>query len=309
MNSRNESSRIALHGCASRNAHATAVPRWLDGGSGKGTHRRFRRTAWLLPVLALLALSGTAAQDAPLEDDSEDVIVLTPFCVTASEDTGYASSQTRSPAQPRFRGGETMDRPNVPIALIRRADAVVIEFALSNSADKQERRNEELTESVEAVAKAIKNVSGLRFENREVQLLSGNRQRSIIGKGGVVTSFANFAVFAEMDSETRLFERVKQVRGIVSAARLAGGTKAIDGPVGLFVRRPDESRKELLAKIFEDLETVRKGLGGDFEVLVSGLAGPVRVRSCSENEVELWIDYSFVVRSVREIEARKEERR
>ncbi len=186
---------------------------------------------------------------------------------------------------------------------------MVIEFALSNSADKQDRRNQELTDSADALAKLIKSTPGLRFENREVQLASGNRQRSIIGKGDIVTSFANFAVFAELNPEMRLYERVKQVRSLVSSSTLSGGTKVIDGPVALFVHRPNDYRKEVLAKIFEDLEQVKKGLGSDFEVLVSGLSGPMRLRSCSESEVELWIDYSFTIRSVRELAAKMPEKK
>jgi hypothetical protein len=125
----------------------------------------------------------------------------------------------------------------------------------------------------------------------------------------VVTSFANFAVFADLNSEVRLFDRVRQVRSLVSAARLAGGTRVLDGPVGLFVKRPNETRRELLAKIFADLEVVKQGLGTDFEVQVTGLNGPVQLRSCSESEVELWLDYSFGIRSVREIETKKAEKK
>jgi len=257
----------------------------------------------LLPMVLMSAPGGLQAQAEATSEESEDVVSLSPFCVSSSEDRGYIPASRI--AQPRFGSDNNGGVPSVPITLIRRADAVVIEFALSNSADKQDLRNKELTDSVDALAKEIKTIPGLRFENREVQLMSGNRSRSIIGKGGVVTSFANFAVFADINAETRLYERVKQVRGLVSAAKLIGNTKTIDGPVGLFIKRPNEMRKDLLAKIFADLELVKKGLGTDFEVLVSGLAKPVQLRSCSENEVELWLDYSFTIRSIRDLEAKK----
>ena len=254
-----------------------------------------------MPLFLLVTPHGLNAQAETPAGESEEALVLSPFCV---EDRGYVRARDSAPVQPRF-GNDSGGVPNAPITVIRKADAVVIEFALSNSADKQDARNKELTDSVDALAAEIRAIPGLRFENREVQLMSGNRSRSIIGKGGVVTSFANFAVFAELSAETRLYERVKQVRGIVSAAKFTGATKVIDGPVSLFIKRPNETRKELLAKIFEDYEQVKKGLGADFEVLVSGLAGPVRLRSCAENEVELWLDYSFSIRSVRELEAKK----
>ena len=271
---------------------------------------------WLILPLLLSAspLALRAQEDAPAEETGEEVVVLSPFCVDASEDRGYAAANTLSGTrlnvipQPRF-GAVTSGAPKGPITLIRRADAVVIEFALSNSADKQDRRNQELTNSVDALAQKIKGTAGLRFENREVQLASGNRTRSIIGKGGVVTSFANFAVFADLTADVRLYERVKQVRNLVSTSPLIGDTKLIDGPVALFVRRPNDYRKEVLARVFDDLEQLKKGLGSDFEVLVSGLAGPMRLRSCSESEVELWIDYSFTIRSVRELTAKTAEKK
>ena len=259
----------------------------------------------LLPLVLMSAPGGLQAQSEVPSEESEDAVILSPFTVSASEDRGYAATKSFQQIQPRFGGDNNGGVPGVPITLIRKADAVVIEFALSNSADKQDLRNKELTESVDALAKEIKAIPGLRFENREVQLISGNRQRLIIGKGGVVTSFANFAVFAELSADTRLYERVKQVRTLVSAAKLIGSTKVMDGPVALFIKRPNELRKDLLAKIFEDYEQVKKGLGAEFEVLVSGLAGPVRLRSCSESEVELWLDYSFTIRSIRELEAKK----
>ncbi len=281
---------------------------------------------WLVaPLFALCGVTGLVGQpSAPDQGEAEETVVLSPFEVTAVDSRGYAAATTLagnrintslrdvgsavSVVTPEFlRGSVAPSAPQVPITLIRRADAVIIEFALSNSADKQDLRNKELTDSVDALAAQIKAAPGLKFENREVQLMSGNRSRSLIGKGGVVTSFANFAIFAELGDDTRLYERVKQVRALVSAAKLVGGTKVIDGPVALYLKRPNDLRKELLGKIFDDLETVKKGLGDNMEVLVTGLNAPIRLRSCSEREVELWIDYGFTIRSVYELSLRGQE--
>jgi hypothetical protein len=270
-----------------------------------------RRTGLLLVPAFVLLLAAfppcflrAQEKSSSYETDSGESLELSPFMVTTAEDRGYVSASSR-PVGPRFQNNGTSAVPTVPVTLIRQADAVVIEFALSNHADKQEVRNQELTAAVDAIAAGLKAIPGLRFENREVQLASGNRTRSIIGKGGVVTSFANFAVYAEIGGDVRLYERVKQVRALVSGTPLKGETKIIDGPVALFLKRPNENRAELLAKIFADLEVVKKGLGSDFEVLVTGLSGPVQLRSCSENEIELWLDYSFTIRSLREMESKR----
>lgn len=84
---------------------------------------------------------------------------LSPFVV---EDRGYATKSVLQ-AQPRFGNDSGGNMPNVPITLIRPADAVVIEFALSNSSDKQDIRNKELTDSTEALAREIRAIPGLRF--------------------------------------------------------------------------------------------------------------------------------------------------
>ena len=273
-------------------------------------HRRYALKPWIIaPLVVLCGATGLVGQaPAPDQGEAEEAVVLSPFEVTSVNDRGYVATSTLAGTRIVAAANATAQpMPSVPITLIRRADAVIIEFALSNSADKQDQRNKELTDSVDALAAKIKETPGLRFENREVQLMSGNRSRSLVGKGGVVTSFANFAVFAELGDDARLYERVKQVRALVSAAKLVGGTKVIDGPVALYLKRPNDLRKELLAKIFDDLETVKKGLGENMEVLVTGLNGPIRLRSCSEREVELWIDYGFTFRSVYELKVRERE--
>ena len=244
--------------------------------------------------VALCLLARVAAAHAQSSDDGE-IIALSPFEVTSEESRGYRAADTLAGNQD----------PNLPVTLIKPAEAVVIEFALSNGADKQEARNKELTNSIEALGKAVKGVPGLKLENREVRLTTGDRRKSIVGKTGVVTSFANIVVLAELSGDVRLYDRVKQVRDLIDGAKLSGDTKVIDGPVGLFIRRPGQYRQELLTKIFEDLELVKKGLGPDFEVLVSGLERGVQLRACSERELELWIDYNFTIRSIRELDAKK----
>lgn len=255
----------------------------------------------LRPLLVLVSLTFVSAARAQ-SDEAGEIVELSPFEITFGEDRGYKALPSNARVRPP---AADVPLPTVPVTLVKRADAIVVQFALSNSADKQDARNKHLASSIDAIAAAVKTVPGLKLEHRQVQLASGDRRGSIIGKGGVVTSFANIAIFAELSSEMRLYERIKQIRDAVDATKLVGDTKLMDGPAGLYLKRPNEYRKELLAKIFEDLELVKKGLGGDFEVLVSGLSQGTKFRPCSETELELWIDYSFTIRSVRELEAKR----
>lgn len=271
-------------------------------------------------LTALVLLPATILPGQTSSD--EEVVELNPFQVSSEEDSGYKAASTLAGTRIRtdlkdvvsgisvvtaeFLKDTGAAVPSVPITLVKKADALVIQFAIAATADKAEARNAELNSYIAAITKAVQAAPGLRFEPREVYLASADRKRSVIGKGGVVTSFAHFVVFAELSEQSRPYQRVKQVRDLLTGLKIdTQSAKLMDGPVGLYIRRPSQYRTELLAKIFEDLESVRKGVGPEFEVQLTGLSAGVRMRTCSETDVELWIDYSLTVRSIREIEAKK----
>jgi hypothetical protein len=144
----------------------------------------------------------------------------------------------------------------------------------------------------------VQKVPGLRMEQREVRFVSGNRKVISFGKSAQ-TSHANIVIFADIDPAMRLADRTKQVRDLLDQIKFTPQTKLLDGSVGLYLKNPSSYRREILQKIFEDLEFVKKGLGTEIEVLPSGLNQAVKLRACSETEIELWIDYSFAITSVR----------
>jgi hypothetical protein len=148
-------------------------------------------------------------------------------------------------------------------------------------------------------------VPGTRVEQREVRFTGGDRRVFSVSRGGATTSFASLLVLADLPEGARVADRVKQIRDVLSSTKLTGQTKYSDGSVGLYVRNPDQHRREILQKIFEDVQFMKKGFGDEFEILPTGLNGRVRMRVVSESEIELWIDYSFSFRSLRELDAAK----
>jgi hypothetical protein len=290
-------------------------PTWLNGNVGPKNSMYYKTVLFATLILLPSMLRSQSPSD-------EEVVALNPFEVTSESDRGYQASSTLagtrlttqikdvgsaiSVVSAQFLQDTGPAIPDLPVTVIKNADALVIQFAIATTGDKAEERNSQINTYIESVAKAVQAVPGLRFEPREVYLASADRKRSIIGKGGVITSFAHFVVFADFSNGIRPYQRAKQVRDVLAGLKIdSATTKLIDGPTGLYIRRPSQYRAELLTKIFEDLETIKKGLGSDFEVLVSGLQSGVKIRACSETEIELWIDYSFQVRSIREIEAKK----
>jgi hypothetical protein len=254
-------------------------------------------------VTCLLAFAPSMVGQGS-EPESEDLIVLSPFEVNTSEDVGYTAASALAAA--RMATGlvdpnAAARTPNVPITITKRAEALAVSFALTNLGDKQERRNAELYASVESLRATVAKTPGLRFEHREVRFASGNRSKLSIGRNGATSSYAAVIIFADLPPGTDVVKTVKLIRDTVQQAALQGQTKIIDGVVGLYLKNPAKYRREILDRIFEDIDALKKSLGSEFEVLPSGLNQPVRARICSETDVELWLDYSFSIRSIRDL--------
>lgn len=259
--------------------------------------------------LILVLVTSLPAVFAQSEDsETEDVVELSPFLVDASPSEAYHAASSLAGARlatPLIDPATATIPPPVAVSITKRAEEVAIQFVLSHSGDKQEVRNRELYASLESIEAAVKNAPGLRMEQREVRFTGGNRRLFSTAHGGAPVSFASLVIFADLSPEACIVDRVKQVRDLIQSTKLAGQTKTADGSVGLYVKHLDHYRREILQKIFADLEFLKQGLGPDFEVRPSGLNQRVRARIASETEIELWIDYSFTIQSVRELAGAK----
>jgi hypothetical protein len=252
-----------------------------------------------LPALIIALALAPLPSFAQSESAEEEVLILSPFEVSGPSNSNYSTVSTLAGSR---LGSQVVDNwvaePTVPITIVKKADAVAIQFVLSNASDKQEVRNQELYAAVRGVQNALQKVPGLRMEQREVRFVSGNRKVLSFGKGAQ-TSHANIVIFADIDPAMRLADRTKQVRDLLDQIKFTPQTKLLDGSVGLYLKNQSSYRREILQKIFDDFDFVKKGLGSEFEILPSGLNQAVKMRACSETDVELWIDYSFNVHSVR----------
>jgi len=249
----------------------------------------------------VLLVSATVCSFAQDSAGSDEMIELSPFTVSNDAETGYrtASALAASRMNSQIIDPRSNSFVGAPITIIRRADAVAVQFVLSHAGDKQDIRNKELFSSVEAIEQEIRKVPGLRMEQREVKFAGGDKKVFSSMRGGSPVSFASLVIFADLPLEVRVVDRVKQIRDILSATKLVGQSKAADGSVGLYVKNPDQYRREILQKVFDDFEVLKKAFGTDFEIMPNGLNQKVRSRVSGEGEVELWIDYSFTFNSIR----------
>ena len=252
-------------------------------------------------VITLLA-SLPSVRGQSVEAGDEEFLILSPFVV--GDGAGHRAADTLAGTRVSTQyvdPGAAQGAPGIAVSIFRRAEAVAIQFVLSHAGDKEEVRTRELYDSVAALDARVAATSGLKLEQREVRFTGGNRKLFSSTRGNTLVSFASIVVFAQLDEQHRLLDRVRQVRELIQDTKLVGATKALDGSVGLYLRRPEAYRGEILQKIFADLAILREGLGGEFEIRPSGLDGRVRTRVASETEIELWIDYGFTIHSVREL--------
>jgi hypothetical protein len=256
-------------------------------------------------LLFLIVLSVTPTAQAQNESDAEEVVTLSPFEVSTEKDRGYSSVSAARVATPLVDPASSQFPAPVAVSIIKRADAVAVQFVLSHKADKQEVRNQELYASVTAIEAAVKNLPGVRMEQREVRFTGGDRKFFSMTKGTSTVSFVNILLLADLPAGVRVVDRVKQVHDILASTKLVGQTKYSDGSVGLYIKNPDQYRREILQKIFDDIEYLRKGFGETFEVQPSGLNRKVNLRVAGEGELELWIEYNFSFKSIRELTAPK----
>lgn len=255
----------------------------------------------LLTCVVLAATPSSRGQDYASE--SEEMIVLTPFEVSTEADAGYASGSVLSGGRidsSLFNPNQGRT-PNVPITITKRAESLAVSFSLANFGDKPDKRNGELHGTIEALRAAVDKTPGLRFEHREIRFSSANRGKLSLSRTGAVTSYASILIFADLTPGVDVVKQVKLIRDTVQKAGLQGQTKIVDGVVGLYLKDQARFRREILDRIFEDIEHLKKSVGPDFEILLSGLNQPVRARVSSETDIELWIDYSFSIRSMREL--------
>lgn len=231
-----------------------------------------------LALVWITAIGFARAQD-------DDTVSLSAFTIASDADIA-----AKVPA-----------KPEVAITLRKPATSLEVEVNVVNGSDRPEVRNRDIYATLTALERAVRGTPNLKFARREIQLRGDARKGSILSRSGAVVSNAVCAVVAPIESDTDVFALVHRIRELIASVSPVGVTKVLDSSVGLTIDHPEQYRQEIIKKVFDDLAFVKSLAGPDFEVLPSGFTGPVHVRAVSEKEVELWIDYTFSIRSVIEL--------
>lgn len=265
-----------------------------------------------LTATLLLLLPTANAQDS----DSEDVFELSPFSVDSG---GYSTKSSLSESRVQtnliptatamdlvhseYLRDHPANNPTAPVVLVKAADSLRMQFAFSFYDDLEEVRKSELQKYLKDVELLIKEQKGLQFVPGVLEIPRSDRKKSIRKRKAEYTSHAHFSIYADMAGAAPSHEIVRKTRSILDGMDTDSDvSKRFDGPVNLVLNHPDQYRQELLSAIFEDLNTLKEGLGDEYEILPSGINGRVQARTHSDTEVEIWIQYGLTIRSKREFD-------
>ena len=86
-----------------------------------------------------------------------------------------------------------------------------------------------------------------------------------------------------------------ELRTFAAKIHVVGRTEVFPAQIGVSIVDPEKYRYELLDKIAQDLRTVKNIFGEDYRIAISGLDQRISWERTNVSEVELYIDYKFML--------------
>lgn len=109
------------------------------------------------------------------------------------------------------------------------------------------------------------------------------------------TSTAQMHILAKFDPGSDIYDCALRIRKFIDSIKLPAKVELELGDIRLAVKDPQQYRADILKKVGEDAAFVKKTLGTNGTVTLSGLDNPVLVRQVDNRKVELFIDYAMTL--------------
>lgn len=215
-----------------------------------------------------------------------------------------------SPVQVSIRGGSlsgVTDRlhrpflliaPQVPVTLVKSADAVAVHFAATIQAEKKSDSDAEANRFLETARERFEADPALAFEAGAIQVAPATLKSE-----DPSLYRAHFTVSFKVAEGTSARDQVRKIRETAGALEDTANVSRIHyGPANLIVENPNRFRDEILRAIQIDLQRFDESLGEAFSVEPRIENASVRLNQFSESEVEIWMPYRYDVISNRERE-------
>ncbi|MDQ8198585.1 hypothetical protein QEH56_10520 [Pelagicoccus enzymogenes] len=193
----------------------------------------------ILPKAVLCALILLSNSVSAQESEDDEVFELSPFQV--SSDHGYRARRTTKtvPEVTVNDIGATIDGVNGPFdPSLKRAHGVTVAFAYGFYDDQELVRRETLNRYIDEVRKVLATHESFYFEPKELLVPEGDRKRGRNSRRSAYTSYAHFDVSFEFGDGASPFEKVLEIRKIVSAIGIQNDvTKLFYGGASLVAQK------------------------------------------------------------------------
>ncbi len=185
-----------------------------------------------------------------------------------------------------------------PIALRKTGDFLVLRVKVENDSRDPEARKREMDETLLRLVKAAGLTGRFELHSGEYALTPKNHGLALSEDGSRPdTSYAHLFIKVPLAAEDDVPKLTQELQEFVTAAEVSGRTQLSPGKVGLSVVNPEQYRYELLELIAKDISRLSEIFGGAYGFEVKGLDRRLGVRRVSVTQVELYLKYSFSMRS------------
>lgn len=210
---------------------------------------------------------------APVAPAQDEVIVLSPFVVSAAGETG---------------------KP--PIVVKKRGDFLLLQISLVNDTREPERRRDEVYTTLATMVRNIPKGSRIELFTEEFTLSTSHFQIPLVDVAqkrdtSTVTLYAKIPL-SESDDVGQLGDALRK---FVRSIKPDGRTEVFSGDLGLSIRNPEKYRYEVIDAIAADVKRLRSAFGDGFEIVVRGLDSRLQWQRSSVSEVELYLPFTYEV--------------
>jgi hypothetical protein len=189
--------------------------------------------------------------------------------------------------------------PIAGVTLVRRADYVSFAVTITSSESDFNNRVRLIGEARNAVTEALAK-QDIRFETGPTHLVLEQPGSSTLSSASSLGySRPNEAVVHVLvplaKAGGNIFEAASRVASNLTKLQLPARTSLRYSPFRLAIDNPERHRKELIAKIAEEVTGIKAAMRSNGKVSISGLASPVQLRQLNDTDVELALSYAVSI--------------
>jgi len=192
----------------------------------------------------------------------------------------------------------TEPRSEPPVSIKKTGDFLVLRVDVENDSRDISLRRQEIDETVGRMIEAAAKNSRIQLHSGEHPVTRespGLKLRE--GSDRADTSCAELYVKVPLKTEDNVPALTEELRTFVSSTAVAGRTELLPGEVGLSLLDPEQYRHELIGAVAKDVIKVASLFGESVSFTVTGLDQKMKIRRVGVTEVELYLDYGFVISS------------